>query len=225
MNFKCALGVVGALSLAAMAQQARAITLQDLINNGTPVVAGDKVFSGFTSGGTLSPSNVTVNFVASSGVQFTANWNTLTQGANSSVIGYTVSVQPGSNNSISGANLFFAGQVIVGNANASVGETLTDTANGKDYSMQVFYGGAGNANNNLRSSVTIAPAVTTLKIVKSIDVAANGANSFASLNFVENTFTQTPGGGGELPPVPEPMSLALLPLGLAGLALRRKLAR
>jgi len=224
MNYKCALGVVGALSLAVVAQQARAITLQDLISNGTPVVAGDKVFSDFTSGGTLAPSNVTVNFVASSGVQFTANWNTLTPGSNSSVIGYTISVAPGSGNAISAANLFFAGQVIVGNANASVGETLTDTATGKDYSLQVFYGGPGNTSNNLRSSVSINPAVTSLKVIKSIDVAANGTSSFASLNFVENTFTQT-SGGGETPGVPEPMSLALLPLGLAGLALRRKLAR
>jgi hypothetical protein len=61
-------------------------------------------------------------------------------------------------------------------------------------------------------------------VIKSIDVAANGANSFAALNFVENTFVQT-NGGGDQPSIPEPMSLALLPLGIAGLALRKKLAR
>jgi len=215
--------IVGALALTALAGQARAVTMQDLITNGTPVVAGDKIFSDFSSTG-LSPSAITVNFLANSGVQFTANWNTLTPGSNNAVIGYTISVAPGSNNVISGANLFFGGQVVVNNGSAFVGETLTDTVNKKDYSLQVYYDGPGGNPDNLRASTDINPNVTSLKVIKSIDVAANGANSFAALNFVENTFVQT-STIGEQPGVPEPMSLALLPLGLAGLALRKKLAR
>ncbi|MGN6369090.1 MAG: PEP-CTERM sorting domain-containing protein [Phycisphaerae bacterium] len=218
---KCALGVVGALGLLAATQQARAVTLQDLITSGGEVMHGSEIYSGFTNGGSLPASDVTVNFT-DTGVQFTANWNSLTPGANSSVISYTVSAAPGQ--VINGSDLFFGGQVIINNATASVGETLTDTANGKDYNMQVFYAGKGGSNNNLRDSVVIDPSVTSLRVVKSIDVAANGANSFASLNFVENTYSNIP-GGGEQPGVPEPMSLALLPLALAGLGLRKKFAR
>jgi hypothetical protein len=224
MKYKCALGVVGALGLAVMSQQAQAVTLQDLINAGTPLVAGDKIFTNFTAGGTLPASAITVNVLPDSGIQFTGNWNTLTPGSNSAVIGYTISVAQSSGNQISGANLFFAGQVIVNNGSAFVGETLTDVSSNKDYSMQVFYDGPGGLTDNLRASVVIDPAVTSLRVIKSIDVAANGPNSFAALNFVENTFVQT-GGGGEEPVIPEPASLVLLPLAIAGLALRKKLAR
>lgn len=220
---KYALGVMGALGLFAVAQQAQAVTLADLAAGGSSITQGNLVYSNFTAGGTLPSSDVTVNFT-SDGIQFTGNWNTLTPGANSSVISYTVTPVDGSM-AFSNAQLFFGGQVIVNNASASVGETLADTAGGHDYSMQVYYAGQNASNNNLRDAVTIDPTAGSLRIVKSIDVAANGADSFASLNFVENTYTQVPGGGGAEPGVPEPMSLALLPLALAGLGLRKKLAR
>lgn len=208
----------------AATQSAQAVTLQDLITAGTPVVSGNEVYTGFTSGGNLSASQVSVNFT-SSGVQFTANWNTLTPGNDSSVISYTVSTAPTANLVFSGAGLDFAGQVILGNAKASVGETLTDPANPKTpYSMSVLYDGKGSADNNLTDSVTFNPSASSLRIVKSIDVAATGANAFASLNFVENTYT-TAKGNSLPPPVPEPMTLALLPLALVGLGLRKKLAR
>lgn len=221
---KCALGVVGALGLLALSQQVRAVTLADLAAGGS-ITQGNETYSDFVVGGTLPASNVTVTFT-DSGIQFRANWNTLTPGSNTSVISYTVTANSSTAAGplvISGADLSFGGQVILGNASASVGETLTDTATHTDYSMQVFYAGKGAASNNLTDSVTIAPPATSLRVVKSIDVQANGADSFASLNFVENTYTNIPSGGVN-PGVPEPMSLALLPLALAGLGLRKKFA-
>ena len=93
---------------------------------------------------------------------------------------------------LTSSGLFFAGQVIVNNASATVAESLTDTATQNKYSMQVFYDGPGGLSDNLTSNVNFNPAVTSLKIVKNINVSA-GLGAFASLNFVENTFVN---GGG-----------------------------
>lgn len=222
----CALAVVGAAGLLAAASPAQALSLQEIIDNGTPIVAGDKIFSNFTYLSTTLPANqIAVNFVDSSAVQFGANWNSAYGGGTmSSVIGYTVSVSPGADNVITGAGLDFAGHVIIGDARATVGETIYDDANGKNYGLQVYFDGEGGLADNLSDSTSVDPGVTSLRVIKSIDVSANG-QAFGALNFVANTFTQTPGGGETPPVIPEPASLALLPLAIVGLALRKRLAR
>ena len=226
MSYKSyAIGAAGALMLLAAGQAAQAQTLASLLGGGT-VSSGGVIFSNFTYGGTLPASNLTVTPTATGGLQFTANWNTLTPGSDQSVIMYDVTVNPAVGGTLISGGLSFAGHVIINNASASVGETLTDLApgTGGPYSMSVYYDGPGGLPDNLSASIAFAPPVTSLHVVKSIDLQVGPQGGFAALNFVDNTFVQQ-GGTGQPPPVPEPMSLALLPLALVGLGLRKKLAR
>ncbi|MCL2647277.1 MAG: hypothetical protein FWD61_09775 [Phycisphaerales bacterium] len=206
----CALAV-----FAAAHQQAQAVTLDSLIGGGS-ITVGDLVFSNFNETGTLPASSITVNFTAT-GIQFTADWNTLSPNSDSSIISYDVAPVSGT---LVSSTLNMGGNAVVGDASASVGETIFDLVNSKTYSLQAFDGGPGNPNNSLTDTVTFNPDTTAIHVIKSIDVAASDTGT-ASLNFVENIYTS---GSGEEPPIPEPMSLALIPLSVAALALRKKIA-
>jgi len=207
---------VGAAALLMANNNANAVTLDSLLAGGTLSV-GNFTFSNFTYGGTTPSASVVVN-TSATGLAFTTNTAGWTTPTGNSVISYDVTANSGAAGSV---GLGFTATASTG-ASAFVGETVTDLANGnKKYNLQVFTDGPGGLADSLTSSVDLTPASTHLHVTKSIDVAANGGA--ATITLVDNTFSPT-GGTGE-GPVPEPMSLALLPLALMGLGLRRKLAR
>jgi len=213
-------------AVAATVGTANAVTLDELLT-GAPdamIVQGDRIYSKFTYLGTTIPASaITITTPESgSGLRFTANptWSTATGPNLTSVIGYTLSTNPGSGATISGVGLAFDATASGGGA-AFVGETVY--IGNSTRSLQIFTDGDGGLQDQLTDSITLDPAVTSLRVIKSIDVTAGSAGGSASIQFVDNTFVES---GGENPPViPEPATLALLPLALAGLALRRRAAR
>jgi len=219
----CGLGLVGGLGLM-LASQATASTTLDKV--GTLTVGGLEFFDFSYSSATLDASQVSVDVITTAsgnpGLVFNAGWNTTASPVMDSVIDYKVRPVAGSGTVVTGGGLDIRDYSITGDATVSVGESITDNTNGKDYSMQVLHGAGFSIDSD---SITINPSSSALTVSKDITLAKPmGSSDYAAVSWVDNTFT-TSGGSGSTPPIPEPMTLALIPLGLAGLGLRKKLAR
>jgi hypothetical protein len=143
--------------------------------------------------------------VNETGIVFSAGW---TAGANSTLDqAFTFVVTAPKGELISDAYLLTAG-LISGTGTATVGETITNTANGAFLaSLNALTPGSAN-------SVSFA-GVQSITVVKDMDLSV-GATGSASISVVQQGFSSQGS-------VPEPTSMALLGIGMAGFFTFRRL--
>lgn len=221
---------VGALSI--LAGQANAISLQTIIDNGGSYSVGDLTFTNFhySSASVLTASNIDVQFIEGEGVMFTAGWNTLTTpaGIMDTQIGYTVTAEPGKVINSLGLTMGYPASINGGTAKVSetVWEGLPEAGEEPIAGLSTISDANGPLSDNLADYIAFDPGYTQLSVEKNIAVLADKTvGGFASVTFVENWVGTGTDTGTPPPVIPEPASLVLLPLALAGLSLRKKLAR
>jgi len=146
----------------------------------------------------------------SGGLEFRGDFSSGINSNFDSLVGFRV-VSP---NPIKTVNLEFDG-TSSGQAMAHVSETiLPDGKTPLNEGLSVF------STANSTDSLSLGDGLNSFYVQK--DIAANSGGGSATISFVRNTFDD---GSGQPPVIPEPATLALIPLALTGLALRKKLGR
>jgi hypothetical protein len=219
MTRRKTLALIAPAILLALAPTSQAALLSTLIGGGT-LVEGGTTFSNFQLQGGSSPGANLINVTTATTpggaavITFSLTSGTWTIPADSSRILFTATFTT----PVDAVGLDFVAAGALGGI-ASVGETATYTFNNApvDVPLQVITDGAGPVPDTLSVVQPLGHAITSLSILKSIDIASAGG--IASITSVSNTYFPAPNGGGN---VPEPASLALVALGAPMLLRRRR---
>jgi hypothetical protein len=185
---------------------------------GTSCGIDDKTFSDFSyaTGGTnhMPASSITVTPIDTPfnpGLLFSAPWGVQAGETQDSLLGFTVSVNPGGN-LIKDLSLFMFGAGVLGTGQVSVAETYCagDTfangcANGVTGSLLTIL---NSSTSILIANVTFDNPVSIVDVRKDIELLGGTNGSAALVSGVQNQFSE----------VPEPGSLMLFGSGIAGLA-------
>lgn len=185
---------------------------------GTSCGIDDKTFSDFSysTAGTnhLPASSITVNPINTPfnpGLLFNAPWGVQAGETQDSLLGFTVTVNPGGN-LIDDLSLYMFGAGVLGTGQVSVAETYCagDTfangcANGITGSLLTIL---NSGTSILTAHVTFDNPVSVVDVRKDIELLGGSNGSAALVSGVQNQFSE----------VPEPGSLMLFGSGVAGLA-------
>jgi hypothetical protein len=144
------------------------------------------------------------------GLVFNAGWGVTGVGTQDEAITYTVTAPAGQ--LITDAYLAINGSAAHGGT-ASVSENLYSGLTPIAY----LYADESNPPTSISDLVTFAGVRSITLVEKDIDLAGNASNSTAALSFVDQGFSSSDGR------VPEPTSMALLGIGMAGFLAYRRL--